>query len=352
MTTTVSTGELAPPAPEVLLAARRFVQSCHPHTALRRLSGFAAPGVAGKVYVKCEDETDIKSFKGRGALWLLACLDSSVPTAGVITASTGNHGQGIAYAAARTGLRSVVVVPTGSSPLKMDKIRGFGAELRVSGDDIAAANAAARLAADAEGLTYVEDGEDPALMAGAATIGWEILEDLPETDTIVVPVGGGNLIAGIALAAKRLKPSVKIIGVQSAAAPAVTRSFQAGRVIEMPSQTFAGGLATPFPGRLAFQVIQDLVDDMCLVSEAELRHEIREALVSRATLIEGAAAASFAALRRYGGRWQSDCTVLVQTGANISLPELESALAEPAAGQAEWQSAAATSAAVTSPVEA
>ncbi len=107
----------------------------------------------------------------------------------------------------------------------------------------------------------------------------------------------------------------------------------------MPSQTFAGGLATPFPGRLAFRVIQDLVDDMCLVSEAELRQEIREALVSRATLIEGAAAASFAALRRYGGRWESDCTVLVQTGANISLRELESALAEPADDQPEWQSA-------------
>ena len=241
-----------------------------------------------------------------------------------------------------------MVVPTGSSPLKMDKIRGFGAELRVSGDDIAAANAAARRAADAEGLTYVEDGEDPALMAGAATVGWEIVEDLPEADTIVVPVGGGNLIAGIALAAKRLKPSIKIIGVQSAAAPAVTRSFEAGRVVELPSETFAGGLATPFPGRLAFRVIQDLVDDMCLVSEADLRREIREALVTRATLIEGAAAAAFAGLRRYGGAWASECTVLVQTGANISLLELESALAEQAEDQPERQTAGAASAAEAS----
>jgi threonine dehydratase len=226
------------------------------------------------------------------------------------------------------GVRSVVVVPVGSSPLKMDKIRNFGADLRVSGTNIAEANAAARQAADAEDLIYVEDGEDPALMAGAATVGWEILEDLPETDTIVVPVGGGNLIAGIGLVAKRLKPSIRIIGVQSTAAPAVTRSWEAGRVVELPSETFAGGLATPFPGRLAFRVIQDLVDNMCLVSDADLRREIREALVSRATLIEGAAAASFAALRQYGGTWNSACTVLVQTGANISLTELESALAD------------------------
>jgi threonine dehydratase len=322
MTTTATTNELAPPAPESLLAARRFVQSCHPRTALRKLPD-PAPSVTGDVYVKCEDETDIKSFKGRGALWLLACLERNGTHAGVITASTGNHGQGVAYAAGRIGVRSVVFVPVGCSPLKMAKIRGLGAELRISG----AANAAARLAADAEGLTYVEDGEDPALMAGAATVGWEILEDLPEVDTIVVPVGGGNLIAGIALIAKRLKPSVKIIGVQSDAAPAVTRSFEAGHVVELPSETFAGGLATPFPGQLAFQVIQDLVDDMCLVSEADLRREIRESLVSRATLIEGAAAASFAGLRRYGSGWQSRCTVLIQTGANMSLPELESVLA-------------------------
>lgn len=326
MTADATGAETLPPTPASLLAARRFVQSCHPRTALRRIDADWLPSAA-KVYVKCEDETDIKSFKGRGPLWLLACLDCSTSATGVITASTGNHGQGVAFAATRMGVRSVVVVPTGSSPLKMDKIRGFGAELRISGNNLAEASAVARKAAAAEGLTYVEDGEDPALMAGAATVGWEILEDLPETDSIVVPVGGGNLIAGIAMATKRLKPSIRIIGVQSAAAPAVTRSFEAGRVVEMPSATFAGGLATAFPGRLSFRVMRELVDDMVLVSDAELRKEIREALVNRATLLEGAAAASFAALRRYGGSWDSSCTVLVQTGANISLAELESALA-------------------------
>jgi threonine dehydratase len=326
MTRTATAGTLALPSPEGLLAARRFVQSCHPRTALRRLSG-SGYDTAGDVYVKCEDETDIRSFKGRGALWLLSGLASRDAAGGVITASTGNHGQGIAYAAARMGMRSVVVVPEGASPLKMDKIRSFGAELLVRGSDIGEANAAALAAAGPAGLTYVEDGDDPALMAGAATVGWEILEDLPEVSTIVVPVGGGNLIAGISMVARQVKPSVRIIGVQSAAAPAVTRSFESGHVVELPSETFAGGLATPFPGELAFRAIQENVDDMVLVTEAELRREIRQSLASRATLIEGAAAAGFAALRRYGGDWDSPCTVLVQTGANISLQELESVLA-------------------------
>lgn len=329
MTMRSTVGELTRPAPESLLAARRYLQSCHPRTALRPLTR-PFPAKTAKVYVKCEDETPIKSFKGRGALWMLACLQDQAPGTGVITASTGNHGQGVAFAASRSGVRSVVVVPAGASPLKMDKIRGFGAELRIIGADLAEASAAAREAAAGEGLVYVEDGEDPALMAGAATVGWEILEDLPEADTIVVPVGGGNLIAGIALVAKRLKPSVKIIGVQSAAAPAVTQSFEAGRVIDVPSATFAGGLATAFPGGLAFSVIRELVDDMVLVSEAELRAEMREALATRATLIEGAAAAAFAGLRRYGSGWGDACTVLVQTGANASLAELESALTAPA----------------------
>jgi len=159
-------------------------------------------------------------------------------------------------------------------------------------------------------------------MAGAATVGWEILEDLPTAQAIVVPVGGGNLIAGVALAAKRLKPSITIIGVQSEAAPAVVRSWELKRLVEMPCATFAGGLATPFPGKLAFQVIQELVDEMYLVSEAELRAEIRHALDTRATLIEGAAAAPFAALRRYGAAWPTR-TVLIQSGGNLALAELE-----------------------------
>jgi threonine dehydratase len=296
----------------------------HPRTPLRRLIDAARPG--SDVYVKCEDETEIRSFKGRGALWRLACLKEGGSGRGVITASTGNHGQGVAYAAAHFGTRSVVVVPEGASELKMNRIRGLGGELRVIGADIGEAADEAYKASEREGLTYLEDGEDPALMAGAATVAWEILEQLPDVDRIVVPVGGGNLIAGVALIAKRLKPTVKVIGVQSEAAPAVVRSWEERRVVELPCCTSAGGLATRYPGRLAFEVIEELVDEMCLVSEAEIAREIHDALAIRATLVEGAAAAPFAALRRYGDAWPGGCTVLVQSGANISLAELQTVL--------------------------
>jgi len=334
---TVVVAEPTPPGPAELLAARALVASMHPRTPLRRLRHWV--GGDSDIYVKCEDETEIRSFKWRGALWRLARLEESGPGRGVITASTGNHGQGVAYAAAHFGTRSVIVVPEGASELKMDRIRSLGGELRVVGADIGEASDEAYKASEREGLTYLEDGDDPALMAGAATVAWEILEELPGVDQIVVPVGGGNLIAGVALMAKRLKPTIKVVGVQSEAAPAVARSWEEGRVVELPCRTSAGGLATRFPGRLAFDVIQELVDEMCLVSEAEITREIHYALATRATLIEGAAAAPFAALRRYGDGWPKGCTVLVQSGANISLAELQTVLT---AGSGDGKMASST----------
>jgi len=313
------------------MAARHYVSSVHPHTPLR-----AAPQLSQlsgcDLHVKCEDESPIRSFKGRGAAWCVARLSGSERQAGVITASTGNHGQGIAYAASRAGVRSVVIVPHGTSSIKEDRIRSLGAELRVEGADLAEAGLIALSVAEGDGMCYIEDGEDPALMAGAATVAWEILEDLPETDLIVVPVGGGNLIAGIALVAKRLNPAIEIVGVQSDAAPAVARSFALNQVVEAPCHTAAGGLATRFPGRLAFEVISDLVDSILLVSEEDLAAHIRDSLSTRAVLIEAAAAAPFAALERYGSAWAGRTVVLVQTGSNISLDELRAVVGPEAAG--------------------
>jgi threonine dehydratase len=313
------------PSPQELIAARHFLAGAHPRTPLRpspQLSELTGCGL----HIKCEDESPIRSFKGRGATWCVARLSASQRRAGVITASTGNHGQGIAYAATHAGVRSVVVVPPDTSSIKMERIRWFGAELRVEGSDLSEAALVARSIAESEGMCYVEDGEDGALMAGAATVGWEILEDLPSTEVIVVPVGGGNLIAGIALVAKRLNPAVEIVGVQSDAAPSVVRSFELGELVEMPCATSAGGLATRFAGALAFEVIRELVDDMILVSEEDLAAHIRESLRTRAVLIEAAAAAPFAALERHGASWRGRTVVLVQTGANLSLDELRAVI--------------------------
>lgn len=327
------------PSPRELISARRYVSSVHPRTPLRHAAQLSQ--LSGcDLYVKCEDESAIRSFKGRGAAWCIARLSDPERHAGVITASTGNHGQGIAYAASCAGVRSVVVVPHGTSSIKEERIRSLGAELRVEGEDLAEAGVIAQSLARASGMCYVEDGEDPALMAGAGTVAWEILEELPQTDVIVAPIGGGNLIAGISLVAKRLNPSVQVVGVQSDAAPAVARSFELGRMVEAPCHTAAGGLATRFPGRLAFEVIRDMVDRVVLVREEDLAAHIRYSLRTRAVLIEAAAAAPFAALERYGADWAGRTVVLVQTGSNISLDELR-AVVGPGPdedGTAQWAS--------------
>ena len=271
---TTSTLPATAPSPRELMAARHYVASVHPRTPLRP-SPQLSQLTGCDLHIKCEDESPIRSFKGRGAAWCVARLSPAERQAGVITASTGNHGQGIAYAAARAGVRSIVVVPHGTSSIKEERIRSLGAELRIEGADLSEAALIAQAVARSEGMCYVEDGEDPALMAGAATVAWEILEDLPGTDLIVVPVGGGNLIAGIALVAKRLNPAIEIVGVQSEAAPSVARSFELGRMTEEPCNTMAGGLATRLPGRLAFEVISELVDSVLLVSEDDLEAHIR-----------------------------------------------------------------------------
>jgi threonine dehydratase len=320
---TASTLSATAPSPRELMAARHYLRSVHPRTPLRA-SARLSELTGCDVHIKCEDESPIRSFKGRGAAWCIANLLPLQRESGVITASTGNHGQGIAYAASQAGVRSVVIVPPGTSSIKMDRIRSLGAELMIEGSDLSEAALVAQSVAESKGMFYIEDGEDASLMAGAATVAWEILEDLPATDLIAVPIGGGNLIAGIALVAKRLNPAVEVVGVQSDAAPSVALSFEQGRIIEAPCTTSAGGLATRFPGRLAFKVIQELVDDVVLVPEASLGEHIRESLRTRAVLIEAAAAAPFAALERYGRSWAGRTVVLVQTGANLSLDELRS----------------------------
>jgi threonine dehydratase len=221
---------------------------------------------------------------------------------------------------------TTVVVPHGTPHIKTGAIEDFGAELVVQGDDLAGAASIALELASSQGKLYIEDGDDPHLMAGASTVGWEIVEELPTLSQIIVPVGGGNLIAGVALAAKLLRPDVRIIGVQSEAAPAVYESWKAGRVVHTPCATFAGGLATRFPGELAFRVISTHVDELKLVTEDELRAEIISILRSTGQVAEGAGAAAFAAARRYSSDFKDARVVLVLSGGNLDPEDLESLL--------------------------
>jgi threonine dehydratase len=306
----------APPGPAELLAARRFVSEHHPRTALRPL------GDGDAVLVKCENEGPVRSFKARGALWSLASLGAGARERGVVTASTGNHSQGVAFAGRRLGIPAVIAMPVGTSELKLRRTRALGGDVRLVEGDLTAAEHAARAIARDERRHYLEDGEDPALMAGAATVAWEIFDGAPDVDVLVVPVGGGNLIAGVSLVAKRINPAVRVVGVQSSAAPAVARSWDAGTITEAPCETAAGGLATTHPGRLAFSVIREHVDELHLVDEDALRANVLARLEASGQLVELAAAAGFALLERERERWRDRRVVIVQSGGNLGLGEL------------------------------
>jgi threonine dehydratase len=314
------------PSRRQVLTARTVVAAHHPRTPL-----WAAPALSGarqRVYVKCEQTSAIRSFKGRGALARLAALSGSEKAAGVVTASTGNHGQGVAWAGRTFGVAVRVHSPVGTADVKVAAMRRLGADLAMTGSDLAeAADHAAREAA-ATGRVFIEDGNDPWLMSGAATVAWEILAELPTVDRIVVPVGGANLLAGIVLVARDIAPHVEIIGVQSAAAPAVHHSWKAGRITRAPCRTTAGGLATSFPGRLAFDVVKNNVDDIVLVTEDELDWGVGHVLRTTGQLAERAAVAPFVTHAKHGAAWHGE-TVLVLTGSNIDPGELRQVLDAP-----------------------
>lgn len=305
-----------------LLKARRFMERHYLRTPLDPVAALSRE-YGLEAYVKFENHGPVRSFKARGALYRLSLLSEDERVRGVITASTGNHGQGIALAGRRLSVPTVIVVPVGTPRLKSDNIQLLGAELRIAGHDLAEAENEARSLAASMGMVFIEDGDDPGLMAGAGTIAWEILDQLPEVDAIIIPVGGGNLIAGMALVTKLLRSDIRIIGVQSNAAPAVHESWRQGSVVRTPSNTFAGGLATARPGHLAFSVLKDLVDTMVLVSEDDLRRAMLTVLAKTGQLAEGAGAAAFAALPMLAPSLSGGKVALLLSGGNIPIEDLK-----------------------------
>jgi threonine dehydratase len=286
--------------------------------------------------VKFENQSPTRSFKGRGAINRLAELLPNEREVGVVTASTGNHGLAVAYAGKLLNVPSVVVVSESAPEIKCEAIRRYGGELRVAGRDFTEAVRFAREVARNEKRTYLEDGNDGKIMAGTATLGWEILEDLPDADVIVVPVGGGNLIAAVSLVAKMLNPRIRVVGVQSDAAPSAARSLQSGRLTEARCETFAEGIATSLPGELAFEVMKRHVDEVRLVCEDDLRRGILTALQATGQIAEGAGAASFAALEEYGSEWTGLNVVLILSGGNLPIAHLRTLLAD---HDSSWASA-------------
>ena len=310
---------------DVLEARRRIglylrPTALHSYPALDRLLG-------AEVWVKHENHQPIGAFKVRGGINLVSRLDDGERARGVITASTGNHGQSIAYASRLFGVRAIVCVPEGANPVKVESMRALGAEIVVAGEDFDTAREHCERLAASEGYRYVHSGNEPLLIAGVATETLEIVEARPDLDTLIVPVGGGSGAAGACIVASAVGVPAEVIGVQAAAAPAAYRSWAARSLVPDRMGTFAEGLATRTAFELPQRVLWERLDDFVLVEEHELREATYRMIELTRNLVEPAGAAALAGALRLRPRLAGRRVALVVSGGNISPAQLLEVLA-------------------------
>jgi threonine dehydratase len=326
-----------PLAPSFTADNSRMVQLADIRQAAQRLQGqvLDTPCVESRtisqltgaqVFLKFENLQFTASFKERGACNKLAQLSDTERGRGVVAMSAGNHAQGVAYHAQRLGLRAVIVMPRFTPGVKVERTRSFGAEIVLHGDTLDEAHAHAMELAARQHLTFVHPYDDETIVAGQGTVGIEMLETVPELDTLVVAVGGGGLIAGIAVAAKGLKPGIQVIGVQALRFP---NMFNAVKHADLPQggSTIAEGIAVGTPGRITHAIVEREVDDILLVDEGDIEQAIVMLLEIEKTLVEGAGAAGLAALLKYPERFRGRKVGLVLGGGNID-PLLLAAIIE------------------------
>jgi threonine dehydratase len=270
------------------------------------------------VFLKLECFQLTGSFKLRGAMSKLTALTGDERARGVLTVSAGNHGLAVAHCCEALGINATIVVPESASRAKVEAIRRYPVTLIERGLDYDAAERAAREMERESGKTFVSPYNDREVIAGQGTIALELFEDAPELESIIVPVGGGGLIAGVAIAAKALNPRIKVYGVEPLVSPTMTAALEAGRVIEISEEpTIADGCAGNIePGSITFPFIQQFVDDMLLVSEEAIRQAITSIARQEHLMVEGSAALSVAALA--DSRTESGSVALLITGRNIS----------------------------------
>jgi threonine dehydratase len=273
--------------------------------------------LGARVFLKFENLQFTASFKERGALNKLATLvESGAPMRGVIAASAGNHAQGVAHHAQRLGLRAVIVMPRTTPTVKVERTRGFGAEVVLHGESFDEAREEALAVAAAQGLTFIHPFDDEAVIAGQGTIALEMLCQQPELDTLVIAVGGGGLISGIATAARAIKPGLRIVGVQTSRFPAMVNAIQ-GKAHAQGASTIAEGIAVGQPGLITREIVRRLVDELVLVDEGDIEQAIVMLLEIEKTLVEGAGAAGLAALLRDPAHYAGRKIGLVLCGGNI-----------------------------------
>jgi threonine dehydratase len=314
------------PGFEDVLAARERIGRYLKPTALHRYPALDEL-VGTETWVKHENHQPICAFKIRGGINLIAQLSDEERRRGVITASTGNHGQSIAYAARLFGVRAVVCVPEAANPIKVKSIRGLGAEIVTHGKDFDEAREHCERLAQQHGYRYIHSGNEPHLIAGVATEALEIMEQQPGVEVIIVPIGGGSGAAGTCIAAKAINSTVKVIGVQSAEAPAAYRSWKERRLVNDRMATIAEGLATRTAFDLPQRILWEKLDDFILVADAELRVALRLMLETTRNLAEPAGAAPLAAALQLKDQLRGKRVALILSGSNITPAMLRDLLA-------------------------
>lgn len=318
---------LQPPTLDDVKAARTRIREFLEPSPLRRYP--ALDRLTGAtVWVKHENLLPTGAFKVRGGVNLVSRLDAATRARGVVAASTGNHGQSVAFAASLFGVKALICCPEGANPVKVEAMRDMGAEVLMVGRDFDDAREHAERLAAEHGYRYIHSGDEPDLIAGVATHTLEILEEQPEIDVIVVPVGGGSGAAGACIAAKAMRPGIEVIAVQSSSAPTAHDSWRAGERVERPNTTSAEGLATRTAFELPQRILRQHLDDFVLVSDDDLLTAVGLMIEKTRTLAEPAGAAPLAAALspHLGPRLMGRRVALVCSGANISPKQLREVL--------------------------
>ena len=306
----------------IAAAAARIAGKVH-HTPLFSAASLGER-IGVRLYLKCENFQKTGSFKPRGALNKVLSLSDAERAKGLVTVSAGNHAQAVAWAARIAGASCVVVMPTDAPASKMDAVRGYGAEVVEHADRPTLFDKLNEVRS-ARGLTFIHPFDDPDVLAGAGTTGLEILEDLPDVDAVVVPVGGGGLLGGVASAIRQTKPSVKIVAVELAAGPGLGPALAAGKPVPAPRPpgTLADGMTPPFVGALPLEIAREAVDDVVTVTE-EAIIEAMKLLMARAKLyVEGSGAAATAALLSGSARFPAGTRVVaIVSGGTVDLARI------------------------------
>jgi threonine dehydratase len=277
------------------------------------------------VWLKFENLQFTSTFKERGALNRLDALSPDERRRGVIAMSAGNHAQGVAYHAKRLGIGATIVMPLGTPMVKIENTRRHGAEVIVTGNTLEEAGVFALDHGKAHGMVLIHPYDDPKVIAGQGTIALEMLEAVPDLDTLVVPIGGGGLISGIAVMAKSLQPSLRIIGVQARLYPSMYNAIKAEH-LPMRGDTLAEGIAVKAPGRITTPMVRDLVDDIVLVREDQIERAVATLISIEKTVVEGAGAAGLAAILAFPEYFSGRNVGLVLTGGNIDTRLIASVL--------------------------